>query len=345
MAGSRAAVAALLIVFSLAATAHAANLVGGASAAIRLQQRMIAAINLKYKSAGLLPYGISNSNGGIVGLKKGAYAVGIGNVPFSPLQEKFYPKYTLPQAIATYSLFTTNPILQQVDPVTLGRMMRGVIKTWAQVKGAIIKGPIVWAGRADLSGTTSQTTTYMRRQLGTGWPTKFVGQGPFNFGPTTKLFAGSVGVARKIRGDPYAVGFLETSFGKANLLAEIAIKNANGKFMISTGGTVYPAVIKTFYPSASFSWYRISLVNYKAPTQYPIASFIYAFTRTTLAPYGRTGGIAKAYLLYTMSKPGQALVKAAGMNPLITKLVTQNKVAIRKLALGKGVRMPFIAPL
>lgn len=336
---------ALALAALLALPRAAALGVAGSSAASRLMSNLIVTANGK-QHAGMFPYSGSNSPKAIADLKAGANIVSISTIPFSVQQENYFPKLTMPVAIATYSLFTKSQIVASLNPAQVASIMLGRVRSWSQAPGSKSKASIIFAARADPSGTTAIVTKYLQEQL-KGWPKGLVGTGPFAFGPTTVGKHGHEALLDYIHSTPNAVGWLESATGRTSGLYEIALPTFYGKPVTSKTGTVYDALTGALFsypPLASFSFAKVSLSSNKGVNSYPVVSFVYAFASPDMRPWKKAGLTHRDFLLYTQTVTCQALVKALGLNPLKSgKVIAINRAAMHGIKVVAG-KSSFVLP-
>lgn len=218
--------------------------------------------------------------------------------------------------VATYNLPGVDKL--QFSPETLAEIFMGTITTWNDPKIAadnqgvtLPETPIKVVYRADGSGTNSIFTTYLssvspefKEKVGAGktvqWP---VGQGEQK----------NDGVAKAVKDNEGAIGYVELIYALGNKLPAPAIKNAAGNF-------VEPSLESVTATAEGFSQdlpddLRIDIVN--PPTgdnAYPISGFTWILVRSEMQD--ETKAKALTDFLYWALANGDEQAKALGYAPL-----------------------------
>eukprot|EP00897_Mesotaenium_endlicherianum_P003956 jgi/Mesen1/3589/ME000020S03119 len=326
------AAAVLLLAVS---SVSAVNIVGGTASLNFLMSKWVSSVNTAYKQR-IAPYEVMTSSEATVAVSTNVLPIGFTDMaPFGK-----FPKYTFPQVVATYGLFTQTLNVQLVSASTLAFIFTGRIKRWEQVPQSIRTGPITVITQFRPSGNTFWTTKYIK-SVYPAWNARLVGSGPFVFGAQAKSVLTELGTAKELKLNPLAIGFMESTTAYSNGLREICVPNGVGKPVTTLVTSVYPSIklVPTLKPHESFL--PITLINKRIAGTFPIAAFMYAVTRQNFVALGARGGIAKSFLIYTQTKSAQALAGKFKFNRLPTRFTDTNKVYINRMALAAGVKLAF----
>jgi phosphate transport system substrate-binding protein len=152
---------------------------------------------------------------------------------------------------------------------------------------ALPDASILTVHRSDPAGTTYVLTDFLSRSSG-AWRS-----GP---GEGISVAFPNVPGAEGIHGNSALLTYVATtadSIGYSDLTdllasgappSYAAVLNPSGHFIVptvaSTASAVDDAAAATQFPSATGNWYNVSLVNAPGPSDYPLATLIYAFAYT-----------------------------------------------------------------
>jgi len=149
--------------------------------------------------------------------------------------------------------------------------------------------PIRAIHRSDGSGTTALFTLYLShvssewsRRVGYGytveWPRDALGYG--------EGARGNDGVAAKVKGTAYSIGYVEYSYAVANKLSFAALKNRDGYFVLPSPQSVSEALRRGAQdlPEPSQYWGDVprSFIDKEGRDTYPIVGLVYVFIYTDL---------------------------------------------------------------
>lgn len=149
--------------------------------------------------------------------------------------------------------------------------------------------PIRAIHRSDGSGTTALFTLYLShvssewsRKVGYGytveWPRDALGYG--------EGARGNDGVAAKVKGTAYSIGYVEYSYAVANKLSFAALKNRDGYFVLPSPQSVSEALRRGAQdlPEPSQYWGDVprSFIDKEGRDTYPIIGLVYVFIYTDL---------------------------------------------------------------
>ena len=133
------------------------------------------------------------------------------------------------------------------------------------------KEDIVVVHRSDGSGTTYIFTDYLSA-VSPAWA-KGPGKAQTINWPVGLGGKGSEGVTGQVKQTPGAIGYVELSYASQNHLPSALIKNADGEWVTPTLQSVTDAAAGAVQALPANTDYRISIVNAKGKTSYPISSF------------------------------------------------------------------------
>ncbi|MGE0227896.1 MAG: phosphate ABC transporter substrate-binding protein PstS [Dehalococcoidia bacterium] len=229
-------------------------------------------VQVNYQSIG--------SGGGIQQFTEGTVLFGASDAPMSDAELAKVPDavhipMVLGSVVVTYNISgLTTPL--KFDGDTLAKIYLGTIKKWNDPAIAALNSgaklpdaDIQVVYRSDGSGTTFVWTDYLTA-VSADWKSK-VGVSKNPSWPVGQGGKGNEGVSNAVRQTPNAIGYVELNYAIETKLAFADVKNQAGKFVTpSIDGTSAAAAGVTLPPD-----YRVSIVNAKGDTSYPIASFTY----------------------------------------------------------------------
>lgn len=282
-------------------------------------------VNTKTPNAGLddtmtvrsLDYESVGSLAGMQRLSSSSVDFAISEMPLSPSELQRHGWQQRALTVGGVAIVANIPELGQtqlkLDGETLAGIYQGTIKQWnhpnivALNTGAPLPAkPIQPIYRADGSGTTYTLSAYLdkvspnwRSQMGRDLQLKWqVGKG----------YQGSTELVKAVSTTPHSIGYVNDTQAKTANLAMIAIKNAQGQFVLPNPTTVMAAT--TAAPTEEGL-----LVNANANQAYPIVATAYA-----LIPTGNSLRAKRAneFVDWAVTQ-GQTQVKRLGYVPLNIK--------------------------
>lgn len=167
---------------------------------------------------------------------------------------------------------------------------------------------IAVARRADASGTTFTFSDYLST-VSEKWEST-VGRGRSLNWPTGLGARGNEGVAGLVRQLPGAIGYVEQAYAEQNNLAQVALRNKDGNFVMPSldGASLTAAGVDM--PAD----YRVSIVDGAGPDAYPIATFTWLLVYEEAFDYET--GKALADFLWWAIHDGQKLAPELDYAPL-----------------------------
>src|SRR5690606_34754189 len=174
---------------------------------------------------------------------------------------------------------------------------------------------IIVARRADASGTTYTFSDYLST-VSEKWETT-VGRGRSLNWPTGLGARGNEGVAGLVRQLPGAIGYVEQAYAEQNNLAQAALRNKDGYFVMPSleGASLTAAGV------AMPADYRVSIVDGAGPGAYPIATFTWLLVYEDAFDYET--GKALADFLWWAIHDGQKFAPELDYAPLPDAVVKQ----------------------
>lgn len=177
--------------------------------------------------------------------------------------------------------------------------------------------------RSDGSGDTYAFTDYLQSANGT-WRGQ-VGRGTSVQFPTGVGGRGNAGVTAVLQQTDGGIAYVAVSYLIAHHLAAAAIKNAAGKFEYPNLRNIQNAA-QAVHSVPSNNELHIVNPPRSAKIAYPISTFTYAIVHQS----NPNGGLIRQWLLYVLSKAGQAFGPALDFAPLPTGVYN----AAKRTALG-----------
>lgn len=174
---------------------------------------------------------------------------------------------------------------------------------------------IAVARRADASGTTYTFSDYLSA-VSPQWAER-VGVGRSLNWPTGLGARGNEGVAGLVRQLPGAIGYVEQAYAEQNRLAQVALQNKDGYFVLPSLEAASLAAAGVEMPAD----YRVSIVNPSGERAYPIATFTWLLVYEDAWDYDQ--GKALADFLWWAIHDGQQYTYELDYAPLPDAVVKQ----------------------
>lgn len=182
---------------------------------------------------------------------------------------------------------------------------------------------IAVARRADASGTTFTFSDYLS-SVSQKWAQR-IGKGRSLNWPTGLGARGNEGVAGLVRQLPGAIGYVEQAYAEQNNLAQVALQNKDGYFVLPSleGASLTAAGVDM--PAD----YRVSIVNGSGKDAYPIATFTWLLVYEEAFDYEQ--GKALAEFLNWAIHDGQKFAAELDYAPLPESVVKQLETTLAGL--------------
>lgn len=174
---------------------------------------------------------------------------------------------------------------------------------------------IAVARRADASGTTFTFSDYLST-VSEKW-LQTVGRGRSLNWPIGLGGRGNEGVAGLVRQLPGAIGYVEQAYAQQNNLAQVALRNKDGNFVMPSLEAASLTAAGVDMPAD----YRVSIVDGAGPDAYPIATFTWLLVYEDAFDYER--GKALADFLWWAIHDGQQFAPELDYVPLPERVVQQ----------------------
>jgi len=172
---------------------------------------------------------------------------------------------------------------------------------------------IAVARRADASGTTYTFSDYLST-VSDKWAQR-VGRGRSLQWPTGLGARGNEGVAGLVRQLPGSIGYVEQAYAEQNNLAQAALQNRDGHFVLPSLDAASLSAAGVDMPAD----YRVSIVNGAGEGVYPIATFTWLLVYEEA--FDEEKGKALADFLWWAIHDGQAFAPELQYAPLPDKVV------------------------
>lgn len=334
--------AALALVLSIVAFAHAALSITGAGATFPYPiyskwfdeyKKKNPTVEINYQSIG--------SGGGIRQVTEGTVDFGASDGPMNDEQLKaFQEKHgfgilhfptVLGADVPTYNIPGVTAALN-FTPEALAGIFLGKITKWndpaiaAANKGVNLPGnDIVVVHRSEGSGTTYIWTDYLSK-VSDEWKTK-VGKGASVNWPVGLGGKGNEGVTGQIKNAPNSIGYVELIYAVSNNIPYGNVKNSSGNFVKADLASVTSAAAgaaKTMPDD-----FRVSITDPPGKTAYPIASFTWLLVPEKFSDAAKRDAI-KGFVSW-MLKDGQNYVEQLSYAKLPKEVVAKEEKALAKV--------------
>lgn len=253
-----------------------------------------------YRQTGVqINYQSIGSGGGVRQLLEGTVDFGASDAPMTDeeLAQAERPIAHIPTVIGAISVVYNVPGVPQsglkLTPDVLADIFLGEITRWndARIKElnpdlTLPNSYIIVARRSDASGTTYTFSDYLA-SVSDKWAAR-VGVGRSLKWPTGLGQRGNEGVAALVRQNPGAIGYVEQAYAEQSRLAQVALQNKDGYFVLPSleGASLTAAGVEM--PAD----YRVSIVNGSGKDAYPIATFTWLLVYTDASDHQKGKQIA-----------------------------------------------------
>lgn len=294
-------------------------------------------IRVNYQSIG--------SGGGIRQHAEKAIDFGASDAPLNNAQRQATPNtlhipITIGSVVLVYNLPGIPKGLNMTGPV-IASIFLGDITTWndLQIQSlnpglSLPSNAILVVHRSDGSGTTFVWTGYLSL-VSSRW-NAIVGQGTAVQWPGGIGATGNEGAAGVVRGQPYAVGYVELAYALQNKMTYASVQNSEGRFieptLTSTSAAV--AAASQTLPAGDQSWSGVRLLNAPGPDSYPVASFSYLLVYkelSVLPSMDKTKAKALVDFLWWAIHEGQSYASNLSYVPLPQVVVSVDEQTIKSI--------------
>eukprot|EP00421_Protoceratium_reticulatum_P065861 CAMPEP_0168415874 /NCGR_PEP_ID=MMETSP0228-20121227/30456_1 /TAXON_ID=133427 /ORGANISM="Protoceratium reticulatum, Strain CCCM 535 (=CCMP 1889)" /LENGTH=861 /DNA_ID=CAMNT_0008429695 /DNA_START=195 /DNA_END=2780 /DNA_ORIENTATION=+ len=193
------------------------------------------------------------------------------------------------------------------------------------------------------SSSTAGTTSYLQRNCPGSWS---LGSGSTITWPAGTFEAqGSGNVADFIRANTYAIGYLDAGHGHAQGFSEIALRNSHGTYLtsrqadIGNAGTVALAATPPVIPTdPSVDWSGVNLYDLAGNSTWPITMFSYFYVQNDLSAVSpATAGLLKAFIEFTLSAEGQAMLESFAFTGVPQQVLDYNNATVGGMTWPAGM--------
>lgn len=282
---------------------------------------------------------------------------GSGDIPmtadrFQALQENSKEMLHVPFVLGAISFFHSVPGVPQgkrglnLTACLLAKIFQRNITTWDHSEILAVNPELLTlspnaAGqnievvhRVLGSSSTAGATEYMQTACPDVWVLR--AGSTSNWPADTNAAQGSGNVAKFIRDNEYAIGYLDSGHGNSEGFSEIELKNRHGVYLSSTeaniGNAAAVALANGVLPSsADADWSSVNLYNQQGPDTWPITMFSYFYVRKDLRSLGMAGNMVKAFIEFVLSDVGQDMVLPFGFSKVPPEVVTYNNNTLTSL--------------
>jgi phosphate transport system substrate-binding protein len=294
-------------------------------------------VRINYQSIG--------SGGGIRQLSEGTVDFGASDSPMTDVEMErarggaiVHVPTVIGAVAVTYNLpGTTTPIRltgEVVADIFLGKVTKWNDARIAAVNpgAALPNRDILVVHRSDGSGTTFIFTDYLT-SVSQAWASG-PGKGKEVQWPVGLGGKGNEGVAGQVKQTPGAIGYVELAYAKQNRLPVAEIRNAAGNFVAPTIESATAAAAATSASLPPDTDFRISIVNAKGASAYPISSFTWllVYQNQTDSTKGRK---LVDFIRWALTD-GERSAAALDYAPLPPAMVTRLNERVSQIRIGAG---------
>lgn len=275
---------------------------------------------------------------------------GSGDIPitkerFDALAAKGVEAIQIPFTIGAISVFfNINGIDSSeeldLDACTLARIFSRDIKSWdhpdirAQNSGLTLPASNIEVGhRKKGSSSTAGLTEYIHKACPEHWK---LNAGALVVWPEdTNVVEGSGGMASFISSTRNSIGYLDAGHGHREGFSEVALKNKDGQYHKSSSADIGHAAAEALKlgvlpASAASDHSTVNLYDMPGSQTWPITMFSYFYIRKDLSAMdGRTAGLLKAFVSYTLGSDGQDELAGFSFSKLPQSVVERNLAQVQ----------------
>ncbi len=320
-----AAVAALAVVSSFGAVAHATDITGaGSSFVYPVMSRWSAAY--AEKTGNRLNYQSIGSGAGIAQIKEGTIDFGASDAPMKPEDLQKYGLGQFPIVVGgivpVVNLAGVKAGQIKLDGTTLADIFLGKIRNWNDPRIAALNaslslpaGKITVVHRSDGSGTSFNFTNYLskvspewasRVKFGTAveWPTGVGGKG-------------NEGVSQYVRQIKGSIGYVEYAYAVKNKISWVDLKNAAGNVISPNADSFAAAAMTADWASARD--FDLIMTNAPGDQAWPITATTWVIMYKK-PRHAANGKVALDFFKYAL-EDGRPAASALDYVPLPSSLV------------------------
>jgi len=209
----------------------------------------------------------------------------------------------LPFAMSSVSFFHNIPGIERgedgikLDACDLARIYNGKVSYWNdeeivnkqtdKIKTILfdIEEKIFVSRRVEGSSSTKSITQFLHAKCPDEWPADMVDSKLGDkWHASTNPCQGSSGMTKCVRQNAGAIGYLDSGHGWSEELAEVSLKNEDGKYLTSAdayskGGITYAASSGVTPDRADLDWSSVEFLNKPGADTWPIVVMSYVYVR------------------------------------------------------------------
>ena len=219
-----------------------------------------------------------------------------------------------------------------LTPSTIAKIFTGKIKKWndAEIAGenkgvSLPSENITVFFRTDQSGTTQNFENYLH----TAVPSDYTATPSKTWAGTGQGKNGSQGVQQALTSTEGGIGYVELSYTGGLTTAKVD-SGSGGVALNATSAGLAVAAAKVSPSGPGDLSLKLDYTT-KAAGAYPIILVTYEIVCTKYSDPAK-GAAVKAFLTYTSSAAGQAVLKGVGSAPLPAPVLTQVQAAVAKIS-------------
>jgi phosphate transport system substrate-binding protein len=296
-------------------------------------------VQINYQSIG--------SGGGIRQYTEGTVDFGATDGPMteeqmSSVQGKvLHVPTVLGAVVLTYNLPAVGSAKLKFDGPTIAAIFLGSVKKWNDKRIAatnpgvsLPNADVIVAHRSDGSGTSYIFTDFLSK-VSSEWKDRVGNATSVNW-PAGLAGKGNEGVTQLVKQTEGSVGYVELIYAVANSLPYAEVKNAAGKFIEPSLGSVTAA-------AASAKWerntdFRVSITNAAGADAYPISSFTWLLVRPDAKDAAKAKAL-KGFLEWMLTADAQKMASDLQYAPLPAPVVALVQERLKGL---KGAGKPIV---
>jgi len=175
-----------------------------------------------------------------------------------------------------------------------------------------------------------------------------------NWATDTVEAQGSGGISGYLAANDYSISYIDIGHGLASGLGEIALKNADGKFVKpSAEGAVAGAALGSTGATGATreasayvnTWEDVSLMNQAGPVTWPICTFSYLYIKKDMSGWSgdeaKTAALVKAFAQFVLSEEAQDMLPEFGFVGLPPAILTKARTAVSGIQVPAGTEWTF----
>lgn len=196
---------------------------------------------------------------------------------------------------------------------------------------------ILMAHRTSGSSSTTGISEYLSTTCAASWTLNVGSKFDWNGGQGVE---GSGGMSDWIEANQYAIGYIDAGHGHNLGLSEVAIRNANGRYLTSLEADIAATVESVafpFPPNPSDDFSSVNLYNLAGDDAWPVTMVTYLYLQKNMSSMDADKAAAlRAFVEFILSDEGQDLAETYSFVKLGQSVLTYNENTLNSITWPSG---------